>query len=121
MCGVPGAFTPGCTNHHLPGFAENLDKLKELGIEKVIFFAVNDAMVMDKWNELYGHPNIAAISDPLAVFSKSIGEDMDFGESFGVRCNRCAYLVENGELVHKFKDPFADGVIKELINSVGEN
>ena len=37
LCGVPGAFTPGCTNRHLPGFVDNLGKLKEKGIEKVIF------------------------------------------------------------------------------------
>jgi 2-Cys peroxiredoxin 5 len=118
ICGVPGAFTPGCTNHHLPGFAKGLDLLKPYGIKKVIFFAVNDAMVMDAWNNIHGHPDIAAVSDPLAVFSKSIGEDVDFGESFGIRCNRCAYLIEDGELIHKFKDPFFDGVLEELTNGI---
>ena len=38
MCGIPGAYTEGCTKKHLPGFARNLDKLKEKGIEKVFFF-----------------------------------------------------------------------------------
>ena len=36
LCGVPGAFTPGCTKRHLPGFAKNLDKLKDKGIEATI-------------------------------------------------------------------------------------
>ena len=43
LCGVPGAFTPGCTKRHLPGFAKNLDKLDA----KVVFVAVNDSSVMN--------------------------------------------------------------------------
>ena len=61
LCGVPGAFTPGCTNRHLPGFVDNLGKLKEKGIEKVIFMAVNDAFVMDEWNKLYGDKQILSL------------------------------------------------------------
>mgnify|MGYP005638418417 FL=1 len=114
LVGVPGAFTPTCTDSHLPGFADNLEDLKSLNIDKVAFFSVNDAMVMDAWNIAHGHEEIDAVSDPLAVFSKSIGEDVDFGETFGIRCNRCAYLVEDGEIIKKFKDPFIQGVIEEL-------
>jgi len=54
------------------------------------------------------------VSDPLAVFSKRIKEDVDWGETFGVRCNRFAYLIENGELTKKFNDPFIEGVLEEL-------
>jgi peroxiredoxin len=34
MCGIPGAYTEGCTKKHLPGFAKNLDKLKERVLKK---------------------------------------------------------------------------------------
>ena len=84
ICGVPGAFTPGCTKRHLPGFAKNLDKLDA----KVVFVAVNDPSVMHAWNVLYGHPHIDVVADPLAVFSKSIGKDIDFGDYMGTRCKR---------------------------------
>ena len=42
VCGIPGAFTSGCTNRHLPGYVENLENLKSKGIDKVIFVAVNE-------------------------------------------------------------------------------
>ncbi len=111
LCGVPGAFTPGCTNRHLPGFANNMDKLKGY---KVVFMAVNDSYVMNEWNKLYGHPDIESVSDPLAIFSKGIGEDIDYGETFGIRWHRFALLIQDGEIVKKFKDPFIDGVLSEI-------
>ena len=114
LCGVPGAFTPGCTNRHLPGFVDNLGKLKEKGVEKVIFMAVNDAFVMDEWNKLYGDKQIDAVSDPIAEFTTRMNEKVDWGKQFGVRCNRFAYLIEDGQIVKKFDDPFIEGVMKEL-------
>ena len=114
LCGVPGEFTPGCTNRHLPGFVDNLGKLKEKGIEKVIFMAVNDAFVMDEWNKLYGDKQIDAVSDPIAEFTTRMNEKVDWGKQFGVRCNRFAYLIEDGQIVKKFDDPFIEGVMKEL-------
>lgn len=107
ICGVPGAFTPGCTNKHLPGFAQNLDIIDA----KVVFVAVNDPSVMHAWNEIYGHPDIDAVGDPLAVFSKSIGQDIDFGDSMGVRCKRYAMLLEDKKFVKYFDDPFVEGVL----------
>ena len=114
LCGVDGAFAPGCTNRHLPGFVDNLGKLKEKGIEKVIFMAVNDAFVMDEWNKLYGDKQIDAVSDPIAEFTTRMNEKVDWGKQFGVRCNRFAYLIEDGQIVKKFDDPFIEGVMKEL-------
>ena len=107
LCGVPGAFTPGCTKRHLPGFANNLDKLDA----KVVFVAVNDPSVMHEWNVLHGHPDIDAVADPLAVFSKSIGQDVDYGDYMGIRCNRYAMLLQDGVFVKFYNDPFVEGVL----------
>jgi len=111
LVGVPGAFTPTCTNEHLPGFAKGLDKLKGY---KVAFFSSNDCSVMEEWNKLYGHKDIDSLSDHSGEFAKTLGEAVDFGPTYGWRNNRCAYLIENGEVVKKFADPFLDGVLKEL-------
>tara|TARA_B100001057_G_scaffold455603_1_gene502269 strand:+ start:795 stop:1223 length:429 start_codon:yes stop_codon:yes gene_type:complete len=114
LCGVPGAFTYGCTTRHLPGFANNLSQLKSKGIHKVAFMSVNDAIVMNEWNKLHGHKDIDSVSDPLAVFSKRIKKDVDWGETFGTRCNRFAFLIEKGKVIKEFKDPFIEGVLAEL-------
>jgi peroxiredoxin len=111
LVGVPGAFTPTCTDYHLPGYAKNLEMLKGY---KVVFFAGNDCSTMDAWNKLYGHPDIDAVSDDKAIFSQSIDEAVDFGPTYSWRTNRCAYLVKNGKIGKKFKNPFIDGVLDEL-------
>ena len=106
LCGVPGAFTPGC-NKHLPGFANNLDKLDA----KVVFVAVNDPSVMHEWNVLFGHPDIDAVADPLAVFTKNISKDIDFGDYMGIRCKRYAMLIQDGVFVKEYENPFIEGVL----------
>ena len=114
MCGIPGAFTDGCTKKHLPGFAKNLGKLKEKGVEKVLFVGNNDVYVMNEWNMQHGSPEIITISDPLAVFTKSINKDEDWGDSFGIRTSRYAFLIENKNIVKEFKNPFIEGVLEEI-------
>ena len=114
MCGIPGAFTDGCTKKHLPGFAKNLGKLKEKGVEKVLFVGNNDGYVMNEWNMQHGSPEITTISDPLAVFTKSINKDEDWGDSFGIRTSRYAFLIENKNIVKEFKNPFIEGVLEEI-------
>ena len=106
ICGVPGAFTPGC-NNHLPGFANNLDELDA----KVVFIAVNDPSVMHEWNILFGHPDIDAVADPLAVFTKNINKDIDFGDSMGIRCKRYAMLIQDGLFVKEYENPFIEGIL----------
>ena len=54
LFGVPGAFTPGCSKTHLPGYVENYDKLKAAGAEVVACVAVNDPFAMAAWGEVHG-------------------------------------------------------------------
>ena len=56
----------------------------------------------------------SSVSDPLAVFTKRIKKDEDWGDSFGVRCSRYAYLIEEGKIVKEFKNPFIEGVLQEI-------
>jgi peroxiredoxin len=46
LFGVPGAFTPACSENHLPGFEAQYDSFRGLGIYEVICLSVNDAFVM---------------------------------------------------------------------------
>lgn len=114
LCGVPGAYTPGCTKRHLPGFRDNVDKFKELGFDSVMFTSVNDPCVMQAWVDQHGSDDIIAVADPSAIFAKHIGKDVDYGESMGIRSKRYAVVIENGEIVKEFSDPFVEGVLSEL-------
>ena len=88
--------------------------LSTTDFDKVVFMGVNDPCVMDEWNKIYGHEKIDAIADPLAVFTKQLGFEHDYGKTMGIRCHRFAILIDNGELIKEFKSPYIEGVLGEL-------
>lgn len=49
-----GAFTPGCSVKHLPGYIEKLDEIKQKGVDVVAVLAFNDAWVMSAWGKANG-------------------------------------------------------------------
>ena len=94
---VPGAFTPGCSNIHLPGFISGYDRLAAKGVDKVFCVAVNDPWVMAAWAEATGADNIEMLSDGNTDFSVEMDLTMNataFG--LGVRSQRYAAVIEDG-------------------------
>lgn len=59
---VPGAFTPGCSARHLPGYIENLEKIKSKNVDIVAVLAYNDAFVMNAWSKANGVKNDDIVS-----------------------------------------------------------
>merc|ERR1711872_902674 len=52
--GVPGAFTPGCSLTHLPGYIRDADQYKSKGINSIVCIGVNDPFVMSAWGKQHG-------------------------------------------------------------------
>jgi peroxiredoxin len=100
---VPGAFTPTCHLKHLPGFIENAEKFKKMGIDTVACIAVNDPFVLGAWADVSGGKGkVLFLSDGNGEFTKKIGMDFDgSGIGLGTRSKRYAMFVD-------------DGVVKEL-------
>ncbi len=93
---VPGAFTPACSDAHLPGFIVLADKLKAKGVDLIACVAVNDAFVMKAWAESQNASEITMLSDGDASFAKALGLEMDTAAFGGIRSQRYAMIVENG-------------------------
>jgi peroxiredoxin len=95
---VPGAFTPGCSKIHLPGFVQKADELTGKGVDTIACVAVNDAWVMDAWGEAQGvSDRIVMIGDGSAKFAEAMGLTADMtGAGLGVRSQRYAAVIENG-------------------------
>ena len=96
---VPGAFTPTCSARHLPGFVEKAEELKAKGVDEVACTAVNDAFVLQAWNDQSGSKDITMLADGNGEFAKALGLDADFtGFGMGHRCQRYSMLVEDGKV-----------------------
>jgi len=55
LIGVPGAFTPTCTNKHIPPYLEKAQEFRDQkGIDQIIIVSVNDCFVMDQWRQELG-------------------------------------------------------------------
>tara|TARA_B100000579_G_C22711904_1_gene794995 strand:- start:201 stop:686 length:486 start_codon:yes stop_codon:yes gene_type:complete len=118
LFGVPGAFTPTCTRNHLPGFIENIEKMKNKGIDEVICFATNDIFTMQAWEEMSGAiGKIIFLSDSKAEFSMAIGTE--YPDSFGtsIKTKRCSMLLDNS-IVKKF---FIESESGQVIESGAAN
>ncbi|MEX1196781.1 MAG: peroxiredoxin [Pseudohongiellaceae bacterium] len=107
---VPGAFTPGCTVTHLPGYVVHADTIRDKGVDTIACVAVNDAFVMDAWGKSQNAGNILMLSDGNGEFTKAAGLDMDAsGFGMGMRSKRYAMIVNDGVIEHLAVEP-AGGV-----------
>ena len=98
---VPGAFTPGCSNTHLPGFVVKADEIKAKGVDVIACMAVNDAFVMGAWAQAQNAEELLMLADGNAEFTKAIGLELDAtGFGMGVRAERFAMIVEDGTVTH---------------------
>lgn len=94
---VPGAFTPTCSERHLPGYVEKFEDFKKRGIE-VACVSVNDAFVMKAWAETQGVPDgLIMLADGNGAFAKALGLEMDASKfGMGLRSQRFALYADDG-------------------------
>ncbi|CAM4416685.1 peroxiredoxin [Vibrio astriarenae] len=93
---VPGAFTPTCSEAHLPGYVVLADEIKAAGVDIIACVSVNDAFVMQAWGEAQNANEIMMLADGDASFTKSLGLEMDTAAFGGVRSQRYAMIIDNG-------------------------
>ncbi|MGH8994838.1 MAG: peroxiredoxin [Acidimicrobiales bacterium] len=104
---VPGAFTPTCSDHHLPGFVVRADEIRTKGVDTIACLSVNDPFVMGAWgkDQNVGEA-VLMLSDGNGEFTKAMGLEMDgSGFGLGVRSQRYAAIIEDGVITSLFVEP----------------
>lgn len=113
LVGMPGAFTPTCTDAHLPGFIKQSAALKAVGVERVGVLTTNDRYVNAAWNKaieqcMATKSDLLMLSDADGDLVKEMGLVDDMGFGLGLRSKRFVIIAE-------------DGVVRNVLTDAGSN
>ncbi|XP_062949378.1 peroxiredoxin-5, mitochondrial [Cynocephalus volans] len=122
LFGVPGAFTPGCSKTHLPGFVEQAGTLKDKGVQVVACLSVNDVFVTSEWGRAHkAEGKVRLLADPTGAFGKETDLLLDdslvslFGNR---RLKRFSMVIENGIVKALNVEPDGTGLTCSLAPSI---
>lgn len=95
---VPGAFTPTCSDAHLPGFVVRAEELRSKGADAIVCVAVNDAYVMGAWGDSQGvGDDVIMVSDGTGELTRALGMDTYIpAHGLATRSKRYAAILEEG-------------------------
>lgn len=119
--GVPGAFTPGCSKTHLPGYISDADKIRAKGVAEIVCVSVNDPFVMAAWGEANnaGPAKVRMLADTTGAFTKAIDLSLDMTPVLGgVRSKRYSMIVDNGVVKAIEVEPDGTGLTCSLANNI---
>ncbi|WP_449434885.1 redoxin family protein [Pseudomonas putida] len=108
LFGLPGAFTPTCSERHVPGYLEAAEALFAVGIDEILCVSVNDAFVMKAWGEATQAKDvIGMVADGNCDFARAVGLTQDLtARGMGIRSQRYAMLVDDGIITYlKVEEP----------------
>jgi peroxiredoxin 5 len=137
---VPGAFTPGCSKTHLPGYVDQADALKKGGVAEIVCVSVNDPFVMSAWGKQVRFPKyhfkknknitftfylqlnttgkIRMLADPAAAFAKQLELSVDLPPLGGVRSKRYSMVIEDGVIKQLNVEPDGTGLTCSLADKI---
>ena len=111
---LPGAFTPTCSSSHVPRFNQLAPLFRKAGVDEIVCISVNDAFVMNEWQEDQNAAEIRFVPDGNGEFTDKMGMLVDKEDlGFGKRSWRYSMLVRNGIVEKMFiesevpGDPFS--------------
>ena len=98
--GVPGAFTPTCSEKHMPSYIKLHNEFVAKGVDDIYCLSVNDEYVMQAWLLSYTEGDkIIGIADGNGEVSKNLNLLVDKSANFmGMRCSRFAMIVQNNNI-----------------------
>jgi glutaredoxin/glutathione-dependent peroxiredoxin len=104
---VPGAFTPTCSDHHLPGFVVRAEDIRAKGVDTIACIAVNDIFVMGAWGEAQDTGDkVTMLADGNGDFTAEVGLTLDgSGFGLGTRSQRYAAIIDDGVVTELMVEP----------------
>ncbi|KAI3334562.1 Redoxin [Ustulina deusta] len=106
IIGVPAAFSPGCSEKHIPSYI-NRRKTRQAG--EVFVVSVNDAFVMKAWGATLDpkkESGIRFLADPTGAFTKALDLGFDLMPVFGhTRSKRYALVIKDGKVKFVHVEP----------------
>eukprot|EP00092_Neocalanus_flemingeri_P031139 GFUD01033826.1.p1 GENE.GFUD01033826.1~~GFUD01033826.1.p1 ORF type:complete len:158 (-),score=40.89 GFUD01033826.1:245-718(-) len=118
--GVPGAFTPGCSKSHLPGYVAAAEDMKTKGVQEIVCVSVNDPFVMEAWGKDQGAAGkVRMLADTCGDLTKAMELQLDLSAVLGsVRCKRFSMVVENGKVTSLNVEPDGTGLTCSLADKI---
>ena len=103
---LPGAFTPACSDSHLPGYERHHDDFRQFGVDQVVCLAVNDAFVMFQWARSRDIEKVFMLPDGNADFTRRMGMLVDRShQGMAMRSWRYSMYVADGAIEKLFAEP----------------
>lgn len=116
---VPGAFTPGCSKTHLPGYVEKAEDLRKQGISEIFCVSVNDPFVMSAWaKEQKTSGKVRLLADPNGEFTKALDLTVDIAPLGGTRSKRYSMVVDDGKIASLQVEPDGTGLSCSLAGAI---
>ena len=98
VIGMPGAFTPTCSNYHIPSIIEQMSNFKINGIDEIFCLVVNDIHVTKAWAEQTKaiETGLKFITDPDGSLVKKLNLSFS-AQEIGLinRSKRFCLILEN--------------------------
>lgn len=125
LIGVPAAFSPGCSNSHIPGYLKNVKEFKNAGIDEINIVSVNDVFVMNAWAATFTSTKtqdileadakeqsyVRFLADHDGSWTKAAETGFDASKILGThRSKRFAAIIENGQVQKLFVEPDNTGI-----------
>ncbi|PHP68633.1 peroxiredoxin [Zhengella mangrovi] len=103
---LPGAFTPACSESHLPGYEAHYDDFMARGIDEVVCLSVNDAFTMFQWARAQSISRVFMLPDGNADFTRLMGMLVSRRNTgMGQRSWRYSMHAVDGEIRRIFAEP----------------
>ncbi|XP_039751239.1 peroxiredoxin-5, mitochondrial-like [Pararge aegeria] len=116
---VPGAFTPGCSKTHLPGYVQNADKLKSEGVAEIVCVSVNDPYVMAAWGAQHNTKGkVRMLADPSGNFIKALDLGTSLPPLGGFRSKRFSMVINDSTIEELNVEPDGTGLSCSLADKI---